>query len=84
MDVTSPAWCILSPDAWKGARKVQPVNFWLDGWVNGMERERSNVACAVLKEGPRSPFWTSIVGVLGASLVAQLVKNLPAMQKTWD
>ena len=83
MDITCPAWCILSPNAWKGAKKLQPVNFRLGGWLNGMETKRSNVACAVLKDRPRSPIWTSVMGVLGASLVAQLVKNLPAMQETW-
>ena len=29
-----------------------------------------------------SPTFSSYLGFLGASLVAQLVKNLPAMQKT--
>ena len=83
MDLSCPAWCIPSPNAWKGAKKLQSVNLRLGRWVNGMETERSNVACAILKEGPRSPIWTSVVGVLGDSLVAQLVKNLPAMQETW-
>ena len=33
--------------------------------------------------GPDSSNFMSNSGVLGASLVAQLVKNLPAMQETW-
>ena len=33
--------------------------------------------------GQREQGWSLLVGLLGNSLVAQLVKNLPAVQDTW-
>ena len=34
-------------------------------------------------EGPHFEFYLIVTNLFGASLVAQMVKNLPAMQETW-
>ena len=80
MDLSCPAWCIPSPNAWKGAKKLQSVNLWLGEW-NGDRKIKCGLC--YIEGGAQSPIWTSVVGVFRDSPVAQLVKNLPAMQETW-
>lgn len=54
---------ILFPNAWRGTKKLQSVNFRLGGWVNGMETERCNVACAATGGGAQRLIRAFLVGV---------------------
>lgn len=71
-NVTLPA-CHPSPNICKGTKKLQSVTFQLVGWVNGMQTERSNVACAATDGGARKgsfglPLWVSRGDVGKASI----------------
>lgn len=58
-----PRHGILFPNAWKGPKKLQSVNFQLGGRVNGMETDQTWLIL-LLKEGPKRLIWTFLMGVL--------------------
>ena len=73
-----------SPEGLTGLRKLLHLQLW---FIIGKEHKlklSEKKRCIKRKtEEPEASFHLPYPRGLGASLIAQLIKNLPAMQETW-